>query len=289
MSASSSSAPDQAGARARFAAPFVLVTGGKGGVGKTTVAANLAIAMATSGARALLVDLDLALANLDVLLGLAPANSIEDALKGRCTLAECVMQGPGGVHVLPASNGTAQLARLDGSTRGRLLDGLAALSAGYDVVIGDSAAGIGPDVLGFACAARAVLVVTTPDPSAVTDAYGLLKAFEHSGAEQSLDLPTPELVLNFVSGAREAELTAARLAGVCSQFLPRSPRLAGWITRSPRVLDAARRRSPFALACAADGQPTPERECIERLARRVFLSCAIAPRPAFRAQASRNG
>jgi hypothetical protein len=119
----------------------------------------------------------------------------------------------------------------------------------------------------------------------VTDAYGLLKALEQSAAEQGLEPPACELVLNLVSGAREAELTAARLAGVCSRFLARSPRLAGWITRSPRVLDAARRRAPFALACAADGRPTPERECIERLARAVFLSCSSAGRPAFRAQA----
>ena len=270
---------------ARFEAPFVLLTGGKGGVGKTTLATNLAVQLAGGGARVLLVDLDLGLANVDVLLELAPRANIEDALAGRCELADCVVEGPGGVHVLPAGNGTAGMARLDDAQRDRLLEALVALAAGYDLVVGDSAAGIGPDVLAFGAAAHVVLVVTTPDPSAMTDAYGLIKALESAAAERGLEVATPELVLNQVSGIDEAETSARKLAEVCQRFLARSPRLAGWVPRSTRVLDAGRRRVPFALARAKDGSKPLERACLERLAVRVLRLCGRCDAPLSATQA----
>lgn len=258
-----------------FHAPFVLVTGGKGGVGKTTLAASLAVQLRAQGLRTLLCDLDLGLADLHVLLGLEPRHTIEQALAGECTLADCVVPGPGGIDVLVGSNGSAAMAQLRSETRARLLDGLAVLSTGYDVVVGDSAAGIGPDVLAFGALARMVLVVTTPDPSAAADAYGLVKALASESAARGLDLPTPELVINQVSGAREAELSAARLAEVCQRFLSRSPRLAGWVPRAPRIADAARRRVPFALPGGLAGAGSGERECLERLARRVVLGLGM--------------
>lgn len=260
-------------APAQFRAPFVLVTGGKGGVGKTTIAANLAVALRAKGLRTLLCDLDLALADLHVLLGLSEGRTIEAALRGECELADCVQAGPCGVDVLVGSNGSAAMARLDDVTRARLLTELASLSENYDIVVGDSAAGIGPEVLELGARADMVLVVTTPDPTAAADAYGLVKALVAEASARGLDLPTPELVLNQVSGAREAELATVRLAGVCQRFLSRSPRLAGWIPRSPRVLDAAKRRAPFVLASGKEGSGSGERECVERLARRVVLAC----------------
>ena len=256
-------------------APFVLVTGGKGGVGKTTLAASLAVRLRARGLRTLLCDLDLGLADLHVLLGLEPRYTIEHALAGECTLADCVVSGPGGIDVLVGSNGSAALARLASDTRAYLLDGLAGLSTGYDVVVGDSAAGIGPDVLAFGALARMVLVVTTPDPSAAADAYGLVKARVAERTARGLDLPTPELVLNQVSGAREAELAAARLAQVCQRFLLRSPRLAGWVPRTPRIQEAARRRVPFVEVHGSAGAGSGERECLERLAQRVVLGLGM--------------
>jgi flagellar biosynthesis protein FlhG len=208
-------------APAQVRVPFVLVTGGKGGVGKTTIAANLAVALRAKGLRTLLCDLDLALADLHVLLGLSEGRTIEAALRGDCDFADCIQSGPGRIDVLVGSNGSAAMARLDDTTRARLLTDLARLSERYDIVVGDSAAGIGPEVLELGMRADMVLVVTTPDPTAAADAYGLVKALVAEATARGLDLPTPELVLNQVSGARDAELAAARLAGVC-QRAPRA-------------------------------------------------------------------
>ena len=112
------------GPAARLPVPFVLVTGGKGGVGKTTLTANLGVELARAGKRVLVVDLDLGLANLNLLLGLPVEASIEDALEGRRSLSDCVLEGPGGVHLLPAGSGNGDMAHLGQEARERLLRGL---------------------------------------------------------------------------------------------------------------------------------------------------------------------
>lgn len=219
----------QESGRVQLDAPFLLITGGKGGVGKSTLTADLGVMLASQGLRVLLVDLDLGLANLDVILRLGTARTIEDALEGRCAFADCVVRGPNGVHVLPASSGALSMGQLDGARREILLAGLRELRPDYDLVIGDSAAGIGHDVLGFAAHADHVFVVTTPEPAALTDAYGLIKALDTWGQESETEVPTPEIVVNRVTGLEQAEGTAQRLQRVCERFLCRRPRRAGWL------------------------------------------------------------
>jgi len=246
--------------------PFVLLTGGKGGVGKTATAANLGVHMAREGARVLLVDLDLGLANLNVMLRLAPRRTIEDALAGTCSLAECVVIGPAGVHVLPAGSGSAAMGRPDAERHERLLTGVAELARDYDLVVGDSAAGIGPDVLAAASRADLVLVVTTPDPTALTDAYGLVKALDSFSLENDVEVPTPEVFVNMTSGVDEAEATAAKLRTVCEQFLARSPRMAGWLPRSAAVQRACLEQRALP---PGRGRNSLENHCLRRLSKRV--------------------
>ncbi|MDA1263446.1 MAG: AAA family ATPase [Planctomycetota bacterium] len=229
----------------RLPVPFVLVTGGKGGVGKSTLAANLAISMAREGRRTLLVDLDLGLGDLETMLALPEGPSLEDALDGP-GLAACVRAGPCGLDVLPAANGAEALARGDEALRGRFVAALAQLASRYELVLGDSAAGIGPDVLAFACLADRVLVTTTPDVTALTDAYGLIKALDRYGERTGADVPTPELVINQASDVAEADGIARKLRSICQRFLCRSPRHAGWLPRSQRIARGAAGR-PFAL------------------------------------------
>lgn len=246
-------------------APFVLVTGGKGGVGKTTVAANLGVELARNGRRVLLVDLDLGLANLNVLLGLDVELTVEQAMDGEVAPRDCVLEGPGGVHVLPAGSGAERMGRLTTDHRERLIEVIAELARDYDIVIGDSAAGIGPDVLGFASIADRVLVVTTPELAALTDAYGLIKALDQYGARTATDIPTPEVVVNHASGIEEGEAVARKLRAICERFLARSPRQAGWLPRSIGVAKSATQQAPFVLR----PRRALEQLCLRQIAARL--------------------
>ena len=270
----------------RLQAPLVLVTGGKGGVGKTTVAANLAIELCRNGKRALLVDLDLALANVAVFLGLSPHLDLGDALDQRVPLEDCVFDGPCGLKLLAAASGREDLARGDLELRTRLMAGLARLSGDYDFLIGDCPAGIGPDVMAWAAFADHVLVVTTPEPAAVTDAYGTVKALAAWSQRNDQEIATPEWFLNQVSGVGEATQVAQRLSEVCQRFLARSPRLAGWLPRSNAVAHSARSQSPFALRPGA----ALESHCLAQIAARILFRFRSAPGSMGRASAcSRSG
>lgn len=258
--------------RTRARAPIVLITGGKGGVGKTLLAANLGIELARRGRKVLLADLDLGLANLDVALRIAPRRNVEDALRGRCSLAECVVAGPHGVDLLPASSGTRAMAQLSSEERERLFRGLAELAAQYELLIADGAAGIGPDVLAFAAAADHVLLVTTPDATALTDAYGLIKALHVYGEETGREVATPELVVNQAADLGEAERTLARLRAVCERFLARSPQSAGWLPSAVEIARSARTQAPFA---ARPGEGLAH-GCLRQLASRLERLCPAA-------------
>jgi flagellar biosynthesis protein FlhG len=254
----------------------VLVTGGKGGVGKSTVAANLAVELARGGVRTLLCDLDFGLANQHLLLGLQPDVTLEDFLLRGVPLERCLACGPRQLAVLPGASGTARLGRLDDAARDRLAAELTCLSERFDVVVGDSAAGIGPDVLSFAARADRVLVVTTPDPVAMTDAYGLLKALDAHAREHKLETPTPELFLNLVQGGDEARTVARHLRSISERFLLRSPRLAGWLPRARIVAESIAARRPFVLADPRSAPARAMRELAERFARPV--PAAVPPR-----------
>ncbi len=253
-------------------APFLFVTGGKGGVGKTLVAANLALELARRGKRVLLADLDLSLSNLNVLLRLPGTRSLEPFFARRASLEECLVRSGHGADVLPAGSGARELAVLPQGERERLLDGLAQLARAYDLVIADGAAGIGPDVLSFATAADHVLLVTTPEPTALTDAYGLVKALHAHGEAGEHEVPTPELIVNQAASVEEAESSATRLRGVCERFLARSPKLAGWLPRSLAVSRSVERQQPFALAGGSADLELPL-SCLRQLAARVERLC----------------
>lgn len=246
-------------------APIVLVAGGKGGVGKTTLAVNVALALARRKKRTLLVDLDLGLADALVMLKVSARRTIEDALAGRCRFEDCILRTEHGLDVLPASSGTPAMGHLSDAARARLCAALRDLARSYDLVIADASSGIGPDVLSFCGLADHVLVVTTPEPTSITDAYGLIKALHAFAAANDHDVATPELIVNRADGVEEAQTVAAKLRLVCERFLSRSPRQAGWMPGSGAVELAARFQRPFAL----DPRPSLALTCLEALASRI--------------------
>lgn len=153
----------------------IAVTGGKGGVGKTSVSINLSVALAQKGRRVALLDADLGLANIDVLLGLSAKHNLEDVLAGTHSLPEILLTGPGGIRIIPASSGTQRMAQLGAAEHAGLIHAFSELSEQLDVLIIDTAAGISDSVVSFVRAANEVLVVVCDEPSSITDAYALIK------------------------------------------------------------------------------------------------------------------
>lgn len=190
----------------------IAVTGGKGGVGKSTVAVNLSVAYAQRGARTITMDGDLGMADLNLLLGLAPEKSILDVIQGE--RLEDALIPAFGIHLLPALNGSFRLANLDGRARERVLDGLDRLGERFDTLIIDTPAGIGESAMALAGAAADVIVVATPEPLSLADAYACLKVLvTKQGVRRAYILP------NNVRSPSEADEVFARLAALVDRFI----------------------------------------------------------------------
>lgn len=227
----------------RFSCPFLVVTGGKGGVGKSSVAANLAFAISNLKKRVLLVDLDLGLANLDILFRLFPKKNLEWVAKEKASATECLVAVKKGLDLLPASSGIAEMAATQNAERERMLAQLAELSTKYDYVIADTAAGIAPDVLHFAQAASQVLVVSHPEPAALTDAYALLKLL----FQKRRDLRAA-VILNYVASSEQANESFKKLQFAVHRFCAGKLEDLGWLPRDSAVMRAHQEQSPFVHA-----------------------------------------
>ncbi len=219
------------------------IASGKGGVGKSNIAANLSTASAQKGRRVLLADADLGLANLDIILGLAAERTIADALTEGLPLQEILVPGPvAGLDVLPASSGILELERMSHDQRRDLAARLRDLAADYDELIIDLGAGLTPNVLLFASIADTVLVITRPEPTAITDAYALIKVLV-----QSCDVQHLALLVNQVDNTRQARDVHERLANVCQRFLAIDLPYFGAVPQDRAIERAVRAQRPVIL------------------------------------------
>jgi len=248
--------PVEPGPRART----IAVTSGKGGVGKTTMSVNLAVQLARLRRKVVLLDADLGTANADVLCNLSAPMGLAHVVAGRRRLEEVMVDAPGGFRLIPGASGLAQMAALSEYERRNLLDQLHELESRADVILIDTGAGVSPNVLGFLVAAGEVLVVTTPEPTSITDAYAVIKTLVRQKPDASISL-----VLNMVRDEAEARDVFARVSSVCRKFLNVSPRYAGHVQSDARVQMSIRRRQPFALDAGAQ----QARASLDRLAHRL--------------------
>jgi flagellar biosynthesis protein FlhG len=192
----------------------ITVTSGKGGVGKTNVVANLAIALSRAGKRVLVLDADLGLGNLDVLLGLTPKYTLEHVLAGTRSLADIVLDGPSGIRILPASSGMPRLTALTEAQQLTLQAELEQLSHLIDFLLIDTGAGISSNVTFFAAAAQSIIVVVSPEPTSLTDAYALMKVLLRQYRERRF-----HVLVNLAKSPNEAARAFSRLEVAAGRFL----------------------------------------------------------------------
>lgn len=239
--------------------PAIVVTGGKGGVGKTCVAVNLAILLARAGGRPLLIDFDLGLANADLVLGVDPQATLAEVIQAARPIESVVCESALGVGLVPAASGIEALANLGAQELHRLLAGLERLGRARAPLIIDTPAGIGREVITAARAGRVVCVVLTPEPTALADAYALVKVLEQAQPGQDV-----RVVVNMARDQQDGVAAFTRLRAVAQKHLGRDLELLGIIPRDDAVAMAVRRRKPIVT-----GTETPAVTALKGIANRL--------------------
>lgn len=240
--------PTAASERARI----VLFTSGKGGVGKSNLALNVAVAMAQAGTRVCLLDANPGLSNIDLLCGLNCYWNFGHVLTGAKSLGEVILKGPAGINVVPGASGLLEV-----TSSHELTEQVAALESAYDVLILDTSTGLTETARRFANIADVTFLVTTPEPTAIADAYATLKAWH--GSETSM----PEVLINRAASAAEAKLILQRFQQTVEMFLRCPPPSGCWVAEDSSVMQAVAARKPF-VETVADGAATRDVRAIAK-------------------------
>jgi len=221
----------------------VAVASGKGGVGKTNLVINLGIALAKKGKKVLILDADLGMANIDVLMDISPKYNLQHLLSGQKSLADIIVEGPNQIKIVPGGSGISELADITDEKRGRLISGFIEIENQSDITLIDTGAGISKNVLSFILAAKEALIITTPEPTAITDAYGLIKVIN----QRNIDIDI-ELLINMASNEREAKEISERIVLVSKQFLNKHVEDFGFILKDNAINQAVRKQQPFIIS-----------------------------------------
>ncbi|PIE54313.1 MAG: hydrogenase [Dethiosulfovibrio peptidovorans] len=252
----------------------IAVVGGKGGVGKSNLSANVAIALAQAGQKVALFDGDMGLANVDILFGVHPPCNLIHLIRGERSIQEIMFDLGEGLSLIPGGSGVEELANMEEPERDRLINQLSDLESLVDVVVVDTGAGIHKNVLAFASAADTVVLVTTPEPTSIRDGYSLLKALVLASMGK-LDV---QLVVNMTSSDKEAQSVASRICFVADQFLRLNVGYAGFVVSDPRIPEAVCARSPL-LRCSPH---SPAAQCFRKVASQLVEGGVYKKSPSHR-------
>jgi flagellar biosynthesis protein FlhG len=243
----------------------IAITSGKGGVGKTNIATNLAYHLSQMNRKTLVLDADMGLANIDVILGIAPKHNLYHVLRGEKALCDVIVDGPGGMKILPATSGIQEMADLSKGEKLALLDELDGLGTQLDFLLIDTAAGIAGNVIYFNVAAREIIVVVSPEPTSITDAYALIKILYSNYGEKRF-----MLLVNMVKHSSEAREVFLKVSNATSHFLNLSIEYLGYVLEDTKVTEAVRRQK----ALAEIYPDSRANKCLQSIARKL---CRLQP------------
>lgn len=223
-------------------ARMIAVTSGKGGVGKTNLAVNLSLNLANLGKKVLLIDTDLGLANIDLILGITPEYHLGHFFTGERRLSEIIVEGPLGLKVIAGGSGFQELADINEWQLEKCINEISGLEKELDLIIFDTGAGISAKVIRFIIATEEIIVVTTPEPTAIADAYGVIKVLSRENPNSKV-----YIVANMVGKEEEGHQVLDRLMMVAERFLDFPVEPLGMVFYDPAVLQAVKEQRPFSI------------------------------------------
>ncbi|HHX17262.1 MAG TPA: MinD/ParA family protein, partial [Clostridium sp.] len=224
-------------------AKVITVTSGKGGVGKTNITINLAIALSEMGKRVTIMDADLGLGNIDVLLGVVPKYTLVDVIYNNKNIVEVLSDGPGNIKFVAGGSGIEDLAKLDSYQIQKFLANIALLDKISDIILIDTGAGLSDNVMNFVMAADEVLLVATPEPTSITDAYAIIKAVSKRDSNK-----TVKLIINRAESSTEANNITNKFSMVTQKFLEIKLEPLGFILQDNMVIKAVKAQQPFSIS-----------------------------------------
>lgn len=221
----------------------IAVSSGKGGVGKTNMSINIAIAYAQLGKKVLVMDADLGLANVNVAMGIIPRYNLYHLIRQKKKMKDIIINTDFGIQIVAGASGFSKIANLSDDEREHFIDEIATMDA-VDVIVIDTSAGVSSNVLDFIAAADDAIIVTTPEPTAITDAYGIIKIIATEIDNMNLGI---KLIVNRVKSVTEGKKVSERVINIASQFLNLKVDYLGYVYDDPQVSQAILKQKPFMI------------------------------------------
>jgi flagellar biosynthesis protein FlhG len=221
----------------------ITVTSGKGGVGKTNITINLAISLSEMGYRVIILDADFGLANIDVLFGIIPRFTLVDVINNKKNILEVLADGPKNIRFISGGSGVEELIKLDKNQISRFVENMSLLDKLADIIIIDTGAGLSENIMSFIMAADEVLLITTPEPTSITDAYALIKMVSNRDINKKI-----KMIVNKADSVAEANDVNNKLAMVADRFLGIKLEPMGYILNDDAVIKAVKQQQPFLLS-----------------------------------------